>query len=223
MKRTGLSSALAAATLLLANPATADRALLAPTGNTLPTMGVKYELAVRGSDTSDNYQWLHVGLQNVELQLVNDNPADASAEWGIGVQGSIFPGTASLPAISAGVRDILDDTRHGRAYYVATGTNLPSVPILPRVFSGARLDAGLGADGIKGAFASLQLQAGQRTRVITEFDSRRLNFGVDVALTDFLRLRGSLLHGDAFYGLMVTIGGGSSMAPDFSGFDDLTF
>jgi hypothetical protein len=89
------------------------------------------------------------------------------------------------------------------------------MPVAVPPFSSLRLNAGLGADGIKGAFGSVEMDGPSRLRLLAEFDSRRLNFGLELPVTSFLKLRASLLGGDAFYGVNLTFGGASRAAPDF--------
>ncbi|MEJ5297743.1 MAG: hypothetical protein WHZ52_06880 [Armatimonadota bacterium] len=210
MKRTVL---LMAGVLVLAcGPAGADRVLLAPAGQVLSPGSLRWETAVRGSDSGDNIQWLQAGLPGVELEVVRDDRPGRGADWTAGAQVAIFPGTASLPALSAGVRDIADQTRFGRAYYIVAGAPMP-VAVPP--FSSLRLNAGVGADGIKGAFGSVEMDGPSRLRLLAEFDSRRLNFGLELPVASFLKLRASLLGGDAFYGVNLTFGGASREAPDF--------
>ncbi len=193
-------------------PAAADRVLLSPAAPLLPAGSLRWETAVRGSDSGDNIQWLQAGLPGFEVDAVRDDRPGRGAEWTAGAQVAIFPGTASLPSLSAGVRDIADNTRFGRGWYVVAGAPMP---VAAGPFSSIRLNAGLGAEGIKGVFGSVEMDGPSRLRLMAEFDSRRLNFGLELPLNSFLRLRASLLGGDAFYGVNLSLGGLSRAQPDF--------
>jgi hypothetical protein len=207
---------LVAGALVLASAAArADRVLVSPAGQVLPAGSLRVEAAVRGADSGDNIQWLQAGLPGLEMEIVRDDRPGRPARWTAGAQVAIFPGTASLPALSAGVRDISDRTRFGRAYYLVAGAPLP---VAAGPFSSLRLNAGLGADGIRGAFGSVEMDGPSRFRLLAEFDSRRLNFGLELPLTSFLKLRASLLGGDAFYGVNLTFGIPLAPAPG-SGLD----
>lgn len=168
--------ALLALATALCTSANADRLISIPTGKKLPFDEVRAEFVFGGKPAYDRgYLGMGIGLQfDAELlyERLSPNPAFVSFNFAYNY---VTPVTDLSPGVSVGVRDALNRTADGRAFYVATTFRIATDTNAP-----AELTIGGGTQSLRGFFVGAMLPLTERIRLLGEHDSLRWTAGIEV-------------------------------------------
>lgn len=156
--------------------APAERLILIPTGKKLPMNEIRGEVMFGGKpDFTQGFIGMGIGLQfDAELiyERFSPNPQIGSFNFSYNY---ITPVTDLSPGISVGVRDAMNRTADGRAFYIATTYRVASDGNTPAEFT-----LGAGTQSLRGFFVGAMLPLSDRIRLLGEHDSFRWTAGVEV-------------------------------------------
>jgi hypothetical protein len=202
--------------VLAAAPVSADRIILAPTGNVLAPGVVKAEGAVNPDDTSSRIYWVGMGMQRFELNATRFQISDSTLpETGslidqitagkttdvIGLEFSLMPETSLTPGFGVGVWDFTGKTSFGKGYYLAMSKSVPLLKELPLPIHDVQVHAGYGINGIDGLFGGAQASLPLGIKLYAEYFQEDINYAVGWNPAPTLQLKFQSIDGEAFYGL----------------------
>ena len=202
--------ALACIFMMISHSAHAERIVLAPGGLTLnpDTAQAEFVVSQRGLGTNDS--WVTVGLPNsllgMELEVERQEQAGHprhTISLAYSLFGNLFSDIA--PAISVGVRDILDNGRDGRAFYAAATKKFVVSESLEKYLRNWQLDAGYGSSHIGGGYVGISGKFAMGFTGSAEYVARRWNLSVKVPVISNLSAEVMSLDGDIFYGANFTL------------------
>lgn len=200
--------ALILSAVICAGPASADRLILAPTGNVLRSGEIRAEGAISSSDSDGKIYWLALGLQRLEVNAARfDGGADvvgASGSDVFGAELSVLPETTLTPGIGVGVWDMTNETADGRGYYLALSKGVPLTKQLPLPIRDIRLHVGYGIEGIDGLFAGADAKIPLGFRLYAEFFKDDFNYALGWTVLPGLQVKLSVIDGDAYYGAQLS-------------------
>lgn len=176
---------LAALLVLTGGSASADRLINIPTGKKLPFDEIRAEFVFGGHPAYDRgFLGMGVGLQfDAELiyERLSPNPGFVSFNFAYNY---VTPVTDVSPGVSVGVRDAMNKTSDGRAFYLAT-----TFRIATDIDAPAELTIGGGTQSLRGFFVGAMLPLTNRLRLLGEHDSLRWTAGLEVRPVQGLFLR----------------------------------
>jgi hypothetical protein len=191
--------------LLPARSARADRIVLAPRGTVVLPNSLKAEYAVMADDTRFYLGWAAVrlpeSLYGMELEAEQSRLAGKRRET-FSLQ---YPLTSEAfsdiaPAISLGVRDVLNQGREGRAFFLAATKTFGLSMAQERLARDVKLHAGFGSGHLDGLYAGLTARFTLGFTVGVEYAARRFNAEVAVPFTRYFNLKAYTLDGEVFFG-----------------------
>jgi hypothetical protein len=202
--------ALAGILMLCSHSAFAERIVLAPGGLTLNPDTAQFEFVASQRGLSTNDSWVTVALPNsllgLELEVERQEQAGHprhTLSLAYSLFGNLFSDIA--PAISVGVRDILDNGRDGRAFYAAATKKFDVSESIGKYLRNWQLDAGYGSSHIGGGYVGVSGKFAMGFTGTAEFAARRWNLSVKVPVIRNLNAEAMSLDGDIFYGANYTV------------------
>ncbi|MCE5197564.1 MAG: hypothetical protein ABFD54_04155 [Armatimonadota bacterium] len=181
----------------LAGSVSANRILLAPSGETLTTGQIRAEAAISPGNDDGKYFWLGAGLMQLEVSALRfensagDDQDQFSAQW------NFLPETMITPAVAFGVQDVTDNSDDGIAGYAVVTKHLAVGRFNP-VIKSLAATAGVGFGGIDGPFFGLEAKLPYGFFAQAEYDSRDFNAAFGWQPISALRLKGYTIR-DEFY------------------------
>ncbi len=188
----------------------ADRIVLAPRGLVAPTGSINLELASMASDDHRNVGFIDLGPFRPDMGLELEAEGVDIGHHGEGtfslqytLTGNAFSDIA--PAVSVGVRDVLNQGLERRAFYVAATKTIGLSLAQEHVVRDMKVDLGYGSSRLDGVFAGLEARftIGAAGRV--EVVGRRINAELGIPAGRLLQLRVYSLSGRMFYGAGLAI------------------
>lgn len=168
-----------ALSLLAACPSLADRLFRIPHASVLDPGAALLEFDRSFSDVRRNTAWLHYGLTDrVELAATREGVPGREPRESLNLYYSYLPPIGErFPGIGVGVRDLMNRTEDGRAYYLALTYSVPleNGAAYEKDFT---LSFGVGGGGIKGLFVGFDLPLTNNFSLQAEHDSQRVSAGV---------------------------------------------
>lgn len=210
-KLVALAAAAGALAVCGGMPAHAERIVLAPGGLVAAPGSVAAEYVVRSASTRDWFGWVRVGAPRadlgVELELERHQDrgvrgTSLSAQYS--VTGNAFSDIA--PAISVGMRDVLNEGREGRAVFLSLTKTLGLSRSQERLVSNVRIHAGAGSSHMDGLFAGITARLACGPEIGVEVLRRRANASVSLRVLRYGELRAYSLDGRLYFGGGVRIG-----------------
>lgn len=205
-------AAVAATTVLsiCCSGAQADRGVLAPIGLVLSPNSVRLEYIHMASDGRSHLGWLTVGYPDEALGLeleAERSDLDRRRRETFAVQYSLTGNAFSdlAPAISVGMRDVLNRGREGRAFFLAATKTFRLSESQERILRDWKLHLGYGSNRLNGAYIGVE---GRLTLGLTanlEYLAGRFNAALALPIARYIRLRAYTLNGDLFYGASVAL------------------
>jgi hypothetical protein len=181
--------------------------ILAPSGVTLGEMGVQAEILRATSATSQLVGWVNAGLPGYEAEFAAFGRGSQQA-ISVSVQTTILPETLFTPAISAGVRDLGNDTRaygagayHGRSEWIGTQKTFEATSTWAYPVRNLGLDTGVSAGGMHGIFGALTGDLPLRLIGTLEWDTRDFNERLAVPVTPIVQAEFVHMEGQNYLGL----------------------
>jgi hypothetical protein len=189
-------------------PATADRIILAPTGNVKGLGDVTAEAAISPSNNDAKIYWLNVGLPRIELSGIRfdsgSGAAGADQVDSFGAEFSLLPETTLTPGVGIGVWDMKEKTDDGRGYYLALSKELPIPRHIPTPIKGVRVHAGFGASGLSGIFGGAEATIPLGLTLSAEYFQKKFNFAIGWKPLPLVQGKVYLLDGETYYGIEVS-------------------
>ena len=196
--------------LLVVNIARADRLVLSPRGIVANPESIQLELLYGTQNLPNNIQWVTVGLSESLLGLeleaeraVNGSQRRTTFSAAYSFVGSAF--TDLAPALSIGVRDVLDQGRDGRAFYAAASKTFGLSERQEKFLRKWTMHAGYGTSHIGGVFVGVEGRLSMGFTAAVEFYQRRLNTSVTFPVLRHVNLKAATLNGQLFYGATLSI------------------
>jgi hypothetical protein len=195
---------------LLAAPAGADRNVLAPRGLVTNPDSVKLEYAVQDRNQRNQIGWLNIGmpqqLLGLELEvehfeLGGRRRETVSAQYSL--TGNAF--TLEAPAVSVGVRDLLNRGRERQAVFVALTKTIGLSLGQERFLRDLKIHGGLGSRRLEGPFLGFQARLAAGPTISAEYVARRINASIGVSALKFLQLKVYTLDRELFWGASITL------------------
>lgn len=205
-----LTGTLLAALLILSTICSAERIVLAPGGMTVPPGKAKVEFLAASRTLSENYEWVTVGLPDsllgIEMELERQE-FPGGKHHTVSLQYSLFGNLFSdmAPAVSLGIRDLLDEGSEGRAFYIVGTKTFRPEGAMGNFVSKWRLDIGYGTSHIGGAYIGADAFLPFGLVGSTEYVARRLNTSLSLPVFKYVNVEGAILNGEVLYGASVSI------------------
>ncbi len=183
----------------------ADRIVLAPRGLITSPGSVAFEYATLASGGRTHLAWINLGVPSQQLGLELEAE---QYDWG-GPQRATFSAQYSLtgnafsdlaPAVSVGVRDVLNRGPEGRALFLAATKTLGLSRSQEHVVRDWKLDLGYGTSRLDGPYIGLQGRFTLGLLANVEYVARNVNASLALPVGRHLRLNVYTLRGDTFYG-----------------------
>ncbi len=193
---------------LFAGSVAADRLILAPTGDTLTTGGIKAEFAANSDIGDAKAYWVNVGISRVEVEGARFAGFSADDIDSISAQIAALPETSFTPAVALGVRDISDETDvagalyGGRAFYLAASKGIPVTGGVPFLFQDVKLHGGVGTGSLSGVFFGIEGKLPMGVRLAGEYDTEDFNAAASYSIVPALQIRLSSIKSDIYYGAL---------------------
>lgn len=192
---------------LVVSLARADRLVLAPRGLITVPSSAKIEFAT-GLDCShrgDNLGWVSAGLpgslNGFEVEVERFEVGGVRRVTGslqYSFTGNAF--TDIAPALSVGIRDVVNQGREGRAIFAAATKSIKLSQQQERLLQQLWVDAGYGTGHLGGAYFGIQGRLQFGPTLSAEYLARRFNASIGVPVVRHLDLKAYSLNGQAFYG-----------------------
>ncbi|HXG24587.1 MAG TPA: hypothetical protein VNJ09_08550, partial [Chthonomonadales bacterium] len=205
-------TAVAAATVLsiFCSGAQADRGVLAPTGLVLSPNSARLEYIHMASDGRSNLGWLTVGYPDEELGLeleAERSDLGSRQRETFAIQYSLTGNAFSdlAPAISVGVRDVLNRGREGRAFFLAATKTFRLSESQEKILRDWKLHLGYGSNRLDGAYIGVEGRLALGLTANLEYLAGRFNAALALPIARYIRLRAYTLDGDLFYGASVAL------------------
>lgn len=178
--------------------------MLTPTADILKTGGFGFGAVYLTGDSNDTtFLSANVGLLNtLEVGGAWVSPEHGDSSGIINAKLAVLEENAVSPGLSIGVSDITNEI--DMTPYVVLSKAL----LLNSTNRWApRAHIGFGGGHLDGLFAGLSATVNDRTQVMVEYDTNDVNFGVQFAAADRLRLHAGLVSGDRLgLGLSYNVG-----------------
>jgi len=190
--------------------ARADRNVLAPRGLIAEPNSLRLEYASLSADGRTNLGWLTVGWPDEGLGLELEaerferggrRRETLSAQYSL--TGNAFSDLA--PAVSVGVRDLLNRGRERRAFFLATTKTFGLSRTQERLLREWKLHVGVGSSHLDGPYVGIQGRFAVGFTAHAEYVARRFNGAVTWPVGRYLHLKAYSLDGDLFYGATFTL------------------
>lgn len=202
--------ATAAVLSVFCSGARADRGVLAPIGLVLNPNSARLEYIHMASDGRSNLGWLTVGYPDealgLELEAERSNLGSRRRET-FAIQYSLTGNAFSdlAPAVSVGVRDVLNRGREGRAFFLAATKTFRLSESQEKILRNWKLHLGYGSNRFSGAYIGVEGRLALDLTANLEYLAGRFNAAVALPIARYVRLRAYTLDGDLFYGASVAL------------------
>ena len=168
--------------------------MLTPTADTLKTGGVGLGGVFLADDNNDTtFLSANVGLlDSLEVGAAMVNPEYGNSEGIINAKFALLKETIATPGVAIGVSDITDQF-DATPYVVAS----KAMPLSGESVFVPTLHVGFGGGLLDGLFAGMSGKLSDRLQLMVEYDTDDVNFGVQFAAAQALRLHAGLVGGDS--------------------------
>jgi len=167
--------------------------MITPTADTLKTGGFNAGGVFVIDDSNNTSFWsANVGLlDSLEVGGALVSPEHGDSNGIINAKFRLLNEDISVPALAIGISDLTDEL-DTTPYVVAS----KSLQISGENPYAPRLHVGFGGGHLDGLFAGLSATATDRIQLMVEYDTNDVNFGVQFAVAQSLRLHAGLVGGD---------------------------
>ena len=193
--------------LLFSLSASADRVILAPSGNLLSPDTVRLEYLIAPDRRNESFAFFqYASPDGIELEFNRvDLAGDRKNRYSFNIQYPFLADLGATPAISFGVRDISGTGLERQAFYIAAGKSVPLSDKQARFVKELRWSAGIGTGYFHAPFVGVQVRLSTGLKISAEWWRNRPNVSVSLPLTKAWNARAYSLNGDVFYGLTYTL------------------
>lgn len=148
------------------------------------------------SGVDSNVYAANLGLaESTEIGFARIKPDDASGETSVNAKHAFQTETETQPAIAAGIIDATGET-DTTVYVVLSKAIRGQTSTKYGEITAPRLYAGIGGGQLDGFFGGMSAALGDRLLLMAEYDSRNINFGARLAVSEEIRIHGALLDTD---------------------------
>ena len=167
--------------------------MLTPTADTLKTSGFDFGAVFLNNDNNNTtFLSANIGLlESLEVGAALISPEHGDSQGIINAKFGLMKETMATPALAIGVSD-LTDRFDSTPYIVAS----KALGLKGESVWAPRLHVGVGGGHLDGLFAGLSATVNDQMQLMVEYDTDDVNFGLQYAATDNLRLHAGLLGGD---------------------------
>jgi len=167
--------------------------MMTPTADTLKTGGVDFGAVFLNTNNNTSFLSGNVGLlDSLEVGAALVSPERGNSNGIINAKFSLFKETMATPALAIGISDLTD--QFDSTPYVVVSKSLP---LKGQILGSPRFDLGVGGGRLNGVFAGLSTKISDRMQLMVEYDTNDVNFGVQFAAAQGLRLHAGLVGGDS--------------------------
>ncbi len=187
--------------------ASADRVVLAPSGNLLSPDTVRLEYLIAPDRRNESFAFFqYASPDGIELEFNRvDLAHDYKNRYSFNVQYPFLADLGATPAVSFGVRDLSGTGLERQAFYIAAGKSVPLSDRQARFIKELRWSAGIGTGYFHAPFVGVQMRLGTGLKISAEWWRNRPNVSLSLPLTKAWNARAYSLNGDVFYGLTYTL------------------
>ena len=193
---------------VLASAASADRTVLAPTGDTLGPNSYRAEFAINPQTKFQNREWIEFSTpQGIEVDAERfDLSNERKKGYALSIQYPLtYSLVSALPAVAVGVRDVTGTGSEHGAFYIAATKTFRLSDAVHRFVREFKVDAGAGTGRIGGLFLGAQTKLSSGLRLQAELYKRRPNITLALPITPHLDVRAYSLDRQLFYGLSFSV------------------
>ncbi|MCE5198557.1 MAG: YjbH domain-containing protein [Armatimonadota bacterium] len=167
--------------------------MMTPTADTLRTGGVDFGAVFLNNDNNDTtFVSGNFGLlDSLEVGAAMVSPEHGDSNGIINAKFGLLKENLTTPALAIGVSDLTDQFDSTPYVVVSKSLQLKNQSLLA-----PRLHVGVGGGNLDGLFAGLSARISDRTQLMVEYDTDDVNFGLQFAAAQNLRLHAGLLGGD---------------------------
>ena len=168
--------------------------MLTPTADTLKTGGVGLGATFLSDEHNNTAFWsANFGLlSNLEVGGAVVSPEHGDSNGIINAKFGLLKETVATPALSIGMSDLADQL-DSTPYVVAS----KSLPLAGDNLWAPRFHLGVGGGRLNGIFGGVSATLNDRMQLMAEYDTNNVNFGVQFAAGQGLRLHADLIGGDS--------------------------
>jgi hypothetical protein len=185
--------------LLSAVPARADKLIWIPTADVKSVNGE----FMTGDEGDGDVLTAQFGLGQYFEVLGRRFREPGRDETELGGQMQILPEGFATPGLALGVWDLAGETARGRRGFLVVSKSIPGISVLPTVFRGLRLHAGLGTGDLSGLFLGAKLKLPAGFALVGETHRGDFNAGLWWTPLRIMSVKAESWDGDFFFGAQV--------------------
>lgn len=166
--------------------------MLTPTADTVKTAGFDFGAVFLDLDNNDTtFVSANLGLMDsLEIGAALVSPDHGDSEGIINAKYALLNETAAVPGVAIGFSDLTDQI-DSTPYIVASKSfQVAGLTWAPR------LHVGVGSGKLDGLFFGASAPVNDQLQLMAEYDTDNLNFGLQYAATNTMRLHLGLIDGD---------------------------
>lgn len=167
--------------------------MLTPTADTLKTGGFDFGAVFLSNDTNDTTFFSgNIGiLDSLEVGGAVISPEHGDSNGIINAKYGLLKETMTAPALAIGWSDVADQLDSTPYVVLSKSLTMQGTNSLA-----PRLHVGVGSGSLDGVFAGLSARIAEQLQLMIEYDTNDVNFGLQFAAAQGLRLHAGLVGGD---------------------------
>jgi hypothetical protein len=193
--------------LLAAGMAKADRVIFTPEGAPLPPDSVKLEYLIKPERRNSSFAWAQYSSpEGIELEFNRvDRASDPKNRYSFNIQYPMLQDLGATPALSLGVRDLMQTGQERLSFYFSIGKSVPLSDRQAKWVQDLRWNLGAGTGYFNGGFLGIQVKFRSGITLAAELMRYRPNVSLSLPLVRNLQAKAYSLNGDIFYGLTYSL------------------
>ena len=206
------SASIVAAGMLfgMSRSASPDRIVLAPRGQVATAGTIRLEAAVLARNARTNIEWLTVGIPPGDLGLeLEFERSDIGSKGGedFSLQYTMTGNAVTdiAPALTVGIRDLLNRGFQGRAAFAAATKTIGMSLSQEKITKDLKVHAGIGTGPMHGPFAGVENRFRVGFTAAAEYAGGRFNASLAFPIARYGDVRAYSLDGAFFYGLTLSV------------------
>lgn len=162
--------------------------MMTPTADTLRSGGTAFNAVILNNNNNTSFLSANFGLMDsleVGAAMISQDHGDSKGI--VNGKFQLLKETTATPALAIGISDLADQL--DSTLYIVGSKSLSGQ-------WSPRLHVGVGSGRLNGLFAGLSATVSDRMQLMAEYDTNDLNFGLQFAATNSLRLHAGIIGGD---------------------------
>lgn len=141
--------------------------------------------------------------EGLEVGFARHSPEEGGGQTYVNAKYTFLQDTEAHPAVAAGVTDLTDQV-DSTPYIVASKALWGRHQTRFGEMGSVRVHFGVGGGSLDGMFGGVSAALGDRLLLMAEYEGEEFNFGVRLAIGEYLRIHGAALGGFSDVGLGIS-------------------